>query len=365
LVADIGVGPKAVFRVTSTEKLSYATQAVYAIAYALVSTNEEYFVDLAAKTIKDTTFRKDFLSTGQNPVIETAEVATLDQIEVTLRRLTDQYFKEFFNPEFMTLTVGSQTTAVYDAFLVDFLSKTMRSEDSLYVQKMRVLNVGDDLVMRQDNLWTALLERDATYLKMGFTRTGIVYASEFTRSPWNQSIRYTGIDNVVYPLDPRVGIQGLQTWQIKTLMTSTDAPVWAPLNSPWWGTSETDVDTRPATPPVPAGPPLVDTTGAANLMYPPTNLAGLNVDTQTGAPATIYPVLYDDYYVLSANFYGATDTQSTLEAAVWAYLKGQALDASQLNQTAGLVYQWGVLERFYYVPLLITLLRSYLSDYQG
>ena len=92
-----------------------------------------------------------------------------------------------------------------------------------------------------------------------------------------------------------------------------------------------------------------------------TNLANLPA---TGVPS-VYPVLRDDYYVLGADFYNQTTTQSVLEDAVSNYLLGDALDINSLSNTAKLFTRWGMLEQFYYVPILLTLIRGTIREYRG
>jgi hypothetical protein len=103
---------------------------------------------------------------------------------------------------------------------------------------------------------------------------------------------------------------------------------------------------------------LTDSANAVNTMYPPTALGASLGNTDTAAPVAIKPVLIDDYYVLSADFYSQANTMSLLESAVWQYLNGTKLDALQLVKTADLVYNWGVLEQFYYTPILLVLMRA-------
>ena len=69
--------------------------------------------------------------------------------------------------------------------------------------------------------------------------------------------------------------------------------------------------------------------------------------------------------MLSEAFYTQnTATMSALEAAVWNYLNETDIDPVQLTQTADLYYQWGVLEQFYYMPLIIVLMKAYIRRYQ-
>jgi hypothetical protein len=364
-IADIGVGKPAVFRVKSTQKRSYFKEAIYNIEYAIVGTDAEYLDDLANKVVQELVFRRDFVLYGQNPVIEAAAEVTIDELEETATRLTKQYFDMFFEPEFQTIIIPQQATSVYDPFLTEYLTRVFTREDSPMVQHVRLPNVQDDVSMKQDNLWTALLNRDPTYLKTGFTQTGLVYCNQFSSNPFGQGIRWTNIGACVYPANPKIGLYGLQPGMVKSLIGD---PLVSPsvynYMSPWLG-DEYYIPVPAVSPPQPDQPAdLVDSTGSVNVMYAPENLEALQEGVVVGQPIPILPVTYDAYYVLSANFYNHTQTQSILEAAVWTYLNGEALDPQQLSLTASLYYEWGVLEKFYYIPILITLMRAYVRSYQ-
>jgi hypothetical protein len=359
-IADAGVEAPLVFRVTQTEKLSIYKEAAYHIDYAAVSTEAEYPDDLDAKTIKELVFMQDQGVYGLGSIIETETADAIGQLQLVYQRLLQQYFPNVFDPEYQTLVIPLQTSgnapncAVYDPFLTKFVTEMFTLEDSAYLPRIKVLNVGDDKACRQDNFWTALKQQDASFLKTGFTRSTLVYSGEFTAGGWNNGIRVTGIDVVVYPADPKIGVFGLRDWDIKTptselLRSPFNIPSWDPL----YDVSLSGAICVPQTPVT-----LTDSANAVNTMYPPTALGASLGNTDTAAPVAIKPVLIDDYYVLSADFYSQANTMSLLESAVWQYLNGTKLDALQLVKTADLVYNWGVLEQFYYTPILLVLMRA-------
>jgi hypothetical protein len=72
-------------------------------------------------------------------------------------------------------------------------------------------------------------------------------------------------------------------------------------------------------------------------------------------------VTVDDYYVLSQAFYEHTpETKlSKLEALTMAALKGDAIDIRMLDLLCTHAPRWDNVERFYYFPILFTLLRVY------
>ncbi len=323
-VANIGDGQLAIFTVTATTKKSIFKKSTYEISYTITTTDLTYIQDLEAKTINRYVYRKDFLTYGQDPLVIKKDNNILQELATTYRTLALQYFPRFFNIEYKTMTAPGQRGSVYDPFLTDFIFKMFGNDDSPVLQELRRLNVSDDPIMAQSNFWTALLNRDRLYLKTGFTKVGLVSTKQFTYDPFFNSIRYTGVEFCVYPQNPVLNINNVGKWTVKTLSPIT----------------------------------MVEVPGGGSTITAP--LPGSTEPTYD-----IYPVLGDSYYVLSANFYDETNTQSNLENAVSAFLAGRAIDLVLLSRIAKEFMTWGLLEQYYYVPVLLVLIRASIRTYQG
>lgn len=322
-VADIGEGKTGLFRVTNTLKKSIFKEACYEITYGLDTDQADKVEALEKKVVKTVHFHKDFLNYGQNPLLVHSEHASLLELDKVYHMLTRQYFKKFFSNEYQTLLVPGQPSTVYDHFLVDFLLSQYTTWDSPEIRYIRKLNVQDDDAMHCDSLWTALKEKDMSYLNTAFQEAGLTSTRIFTSNPVLEGIRYTGIDKAVYPSDPTLTVDG-------TLVNPTKPLGLDKLVTPAPGRGHLNQMVR-----------------ALNL-----NTLGENIEDD------IYPVTKDNYYVLSQAFYDQTSEQSVLEGMVWTYLTGGALNTAQLVTTAKLYTQWGLLEQFYYVPIIMTLIRG-------
>lgn len=325
-IANIDNGQLSTFRVISSTKKSIFKQATYEITYSIGTTDPVYLLDLYSKVINTYVYRKDFLTYGQNPVVISEDNAILETLENVYKTLADQYFPRFYNKEFKTFTLPGQTQATYDPFLTGYILKMFGMRDHHILQEVRELNVDDDPVMTQNNIWTALMNKDVSYLNTGFTRTGLVSTVLFSYNPFVNPIRYTGISYCVYPIDPVLMINSAEGNIVKQI----DA---------------TNV--------------LIEAPGGSLTMPLNDNLANLPA---TSIPA-IYPVTVDDNYVLSNNFYTQNNSQSTLELVVSDFLMGRALNIKQLSNSAKLFTQWGLLEQYYYVPILLTLIRGCIRSY--
>jgi hypothetical protein len=323
-VADIGEGKLAVFRITDSIKKSIFKEACYEISYGLQDDNNKGSIDnLNLKVVKTLYYHKDFLTNGQNPLLVSNDNDVYLKLNKAYSLMAEQYFKKFFSNEFKTIMVPGQEFSTYDHFLVDYLLSEFSTADSNEIKYIRRLNLDDDDCMKSDSLWKALKFRDISFMNTVFKQAGLTSSRYFIKDPVLNGIRYTGIDRVVYPLDPVLSVDYLQVNRSKDLLP--------------------DILT-----------PSVLSSGINNSMVRAINLRGTTQKTLE----SIYLVTKDDYYVLSKDFYDKTVQQSVLENITWGYLSGEAIDATQLLDTAKTYFTWGILEQFYYIPIILTLIRS-------
>ncbi len=325
-IADIGEGRTAVFRITSSRKNSIFKEACYDISYTLDTDNLDKRQDLEQKTVVVYYFHKDFLMNGSNPLVIKNEMDTLINLKKVYDIMLYQYFKRFFSNEYKTMVLPSQIKPTYDHYLTKYILGMFDTHEAIELTHMRLLNLDEDRVSRCDSLWDALKHKDISLLNTSFKRVGLVSALSYERRPTYNGIRYSGMGGVVYPKDPYLTVDhnyvnNVKIVEVEGLVASTDAAT------------------------------------ASNLLVRAINLRQLDTELDDN----LYPVTHDDYYVLSANFYNNTTTQSTLETAVTAYINNSQIDTDQLYNTAKNFHKWGSLEQFYYLPIIMTLVRSVLK----
>ena len=324
-VADIGEGKSAVFRITSSKKNSIFKEACYDIAYVLDTDNNDKKLDLEQKTTVVYYYHKDYLLNGSNPLILKNEMDTLLNLKKVYDIMLYQYFRRFFSHEFKTLLVPSQLMPTYDSYLTSYVLSMFGTQEAHELAYIRALNMDEDRVAKCDNIWSALKFKDISLLNTAFTKAGLISSLAFSRTPTYNGIRYSGVGAVVYPKNPYVTVDGSYVNSVKTISSELQASS--------------------------------DAATASNVLVRAVNLRKLDDDLGDN----LYPVTVDDYYVLSANFYNNTNTQSTLETAVTVYINNNQVDADQLYNTAKNFHTWGSLEQFYYLPIVMTLIRSILK----
>ena len=222
--------------------------------------------------------------------------------------------------------VPGQQTTVYDAWLVNFLVSIMDSQEVPEMKHMRMVSLDHDRYMEQGSLWKVLLERNYGELKRTHQKAILAPRTYFNRSSWMKGPIYWNITNYVYPL------------------VEKDETAIAGLNRP---------------PPVGI---YVEMIGGEPMELPPLSLANV-YDTSEGVIPLIKSVLIDDYYVLSEPFYTGGTNLSALEILTRDYLKCQTIDLKMLSSLVSAYPDWPVLERFYYGPLLILLLKESIKGF--
>lgn len=325
-IAETDDGRFAIFMVTTTERKTFYKDSVFTIEYEM----QDYATggrlpDLESKVIQTLEYVKDYLQAGQNPLVEDAAWQNISRLHNRAESILASYTKQFFSKEFNTFIVPGQMYPTYDAWLVKALAAMFESLDTPELLNMRLLDCDDQQSMHCVQLWDVLLQKDPAMLKFVNKRAGLVWVNRFSRNPMLNGIRWSGINQVVFPIDVELTVD--QELAGMGLEPITDSQL-------------VEVSSR---------------RGRLEDMLPVVNLPGL---PYVNAPL-IKPVLIDDYYVLSKSFYhDVTGDQSQLELMVGDYLHGRALNHQTLLAFCDTWHAWPRLAMFYYTPIVLLLIRA-------
>ena len=100
--------------------------------------------------------------------------------------------------------------------------------------------------------------------------------------------------------------------------------------------------------------------GIEKMVYPdepPTQDTVPLLDDGDADTPLIHPLDVDEYYVFSEAFYEDLTNPSTLEIETLKAINGEALNHTKLDELATQSIEWGKLEQFYYLPVLLILLK--------
>jgi hypothetical protein len=322
-IADVGDGRAGIFQVTLSEKKSIFNDSVYYIEYALlyyVDQDQNKKADLDSKVVEVYYYLKDYLNYGEKPIVLESEYNNFLRLHDLTEDLINAYFNWFFSAEKKTFLVPGQESLTYDHYMTTFITKIIDSTDNHKIKHCRVYNVDEDVYLKEPTILEAIVKRDKYLLPMLNRKMGLVSIRSFSSDPMMEGIRFSGVTNIVYPSNPNPVFKSVSPPPPKTL--SLTSLIAAPSRTGEVPTIITD------------------------------NILGNNPST---VPA-IKPILSDDYYIFSEQFYTQSmGGQSKLELFVNKFFLEQELNATDLVEIAKDFVNWGGLERFYYIPIIVAM----------
>lgn len=324
-LADIGDGREGVFQVTNSERRSILKDTAYFVEYVLVDySTQERLDDFRRKTILRLQFVREFLMYNQNPLVVEEVYQQLTELKGRYNEILTYYLKTFTSNEFKTLIIPGQEYPIYDHFFMKFVKKFITSWDSYMITQNRILNCDGDDTMNGLTVLDAIIDQNARIMNDINERAGLMSTTYFTREAMMEGVYYSGVRFVVYPIDP---------------ILSTDFERRKVVNVVGL---EKLVD-------VPARP------GRLRDKLPTVALDGFALD----ATPLIHKVTVDDFYIFSQAFYDRTEEgQSKLEILVQYYLQKKMLNTYTLLDFCESFHAWGALEKFYYLPIVLILIKA-------
>ena len=324
---DVGEGREGIMQVTDSKRMSVFKEAIHEITYEFIafSDADRYrLADLNSKVVEQYTYAKDFLQYGQNPVLLDEDADNVRDLTYAFTDIIQQYFAEFLSKEFSTLALPGQPFSVYDHFLTKAMLKICTTFDAPEIQYTRLLNVDGPNDMATPTIWDMALQRNVMLKRMLNDRMGMTASLYFPSDPMMEGFHHSGFQYIIYPVAPR------QSWD----------------------------DVRKMRPPI----------ALAYSLRPVPSIAGrledlISQDQLNGLPYKDCPLIkdvtVDDYYIFSEAFYSEKrELMSKLEQAVWDMLNRKDVSLKLLTFFVKTLQTWGALERFYYTPFILLLIRS-------
>jgi len=335
-IADIGDGRAGLFTVTSVQKLNYMKEACFQIEVEWTKlVSPQIAAALEQRTQKTSYFRKDFQIYGQNPIIASEELMDVVKMERYEMDLYRHWARMFYDPNQRTVLVPGQDSPTYDPFIVKAVFRMYDVTSDAWLAKARQLNVDGVQYMDQPDLWTAIVTCDKALLSSVFKNSQVVDSTVFPGQPSMDGIRWSGVKRVVTPAgrNGQVGYdyvpEDIAGGQLKPLYDMEIDLASAVFMNILNGLSLNDDD-----------------------------LAAAMAFVNNEIPA-IHPVMADgSSYVLSSFFYNeASVGRSKLELLLTDYFNHADIQRPVLYTFCESAKQWGRLEQFYYIPLLLAMLR--------
>lgn len=321
-LADIGSGRNAVFQVTRSTRDTIHPESMTTIEFKSVKLlTPELLATIKKKVIASSIFSRDLMRDGLNALIKESDVDYLKRLGAVYSRLTNLYVHEFFDTETRTLIVPGQGMKTYDPYMVRFVRRIL---DQRLCRKLDdVLELGTDHNPRA-SIPTVLdvIERmDINLLYSASRQAGLTSIQDFKAHPYYFTIAFSGVRQVLI----------------------TYGEGWSQ-----------DLYDQPAV--VGARLAKAGVKGASHERLLPFLQTGV-AEPRPEVGSFIHRVTQDHHYIFSEAFYNNTEGQSALETLVRSRLEQKPIDLRLFTELAEYADRFDNLERFYYVPIILALIR--------
>lgn len=326
-IFDMGQGQPVIAAITSpTELGSPYTEGAGVAELRVIKKLTKEIQDIYDSKVVDTLYwSQKLLRQGLKPLLSSEEVGLHRSLTRTFRRLTMTYLRDYFYPRYGTLMVPMQAGPTYDPFVTKFVKAVFDSSLSPIMQQIKVLNVESSIHSTDLTIFDALLSLDEAMIDVVAQKSGVIGVGHFQSIPGFRSIYFTGIRQCV---------------------VMTDSPY---SNS---GHGQAEITTS-----------KIERAGARKSegrFILPVLTPGVREDMPANTNF-VHWMDKDDYYILSEQFYLDQEGQSMLDILVRQAISREAIDLKMLDRIASYADQFDVLERFYYIPLIIALIRMELG----
>lgn len=334
-IAESGIRRLGLYRITGIERRTLDDDSVYSIEYQLDSylgTYNQKADNLESKVIKEFTYSRERLIEGLSPVIRTKDHEDLINIDSLIEHYQKRMRHMFVDRATYLLGVPGQVNRVYDSNHTKFLRAIIGLGTDECFLEVKSVSFDNDTHMELDNLYTALLTKDYESISYCINKYSLVPKRSFSKNSWLRGPLFWPVDYYMYPVLEGTIYKDTYGEKPKVAVYSLDRSF----------ESEYDSST-----PIPS------------LFLEPWNY--LEIDNED--VELIKPVMYDGYYVFSQSFYNKGEDLSILELLTRDYLKNYSVNLNYLKALTDSWDKWPNLEKFYYTPILIFLLKEAKSHY--
>lgn len=324
-VAEAGVGRMGLFQITEIERTTFNRTSAFRVDYTLVS-----FVDddptmlerLQAKVQRRYVFHRDRLVQGQEALLTTEDTDELFKLQGYLTQLQSYYLRTFYDPEHNTLMVPGQPEPTYDPYLTAFVLAMFELDEYQAARSIQQFGFDLHVIGSQPNLWSVLLARREDMLLDACRQYRAVPTTELVMDAALRPITYSRIDRVIYPIEQDLSVH----------------------SEPMTPTSYTTLSEPPQ---------------RRHASYnPATELLSDGVQSMPAIPV----VTALDAYVLPVAWYETRQSSSMLEVLVRDYIRHTTIQPKLLGDICGSYMRWGRLEQYYYIPVLVMLLKTTIRE---
>ena len=329
IIADAGLNDEAFYQINQVERKTQFRETVYEVQFELLdlrTVGNERFNDLESKVLHRYHYHADRLNEGYNPIMLTDRYNAVTSIVELTSDLIRYYAKQFYHRQNATFLVPHSQFRIYDHMVVKFFKQIVSTYEAPELVQFQLINPDNSPHLELTSLYDALLEQDEGLLRQSHHRYGVISSPSLRNYLRLNSFRLTAIDQLIYP-------KYMKSYSGQERMAIEADDVELIKNHLWLDNSYFNT--------LPTIRKPIGSTGEYPLI-PQLNLL--------------------ESYLLPVEFYQLKSISSILERQCYRRLMKQPLDEQELMWLMESARSWGLVEQFYYIPLLILLGKAILRQ---
>ncbi len=199
-IATLDMNRIALFSITEVTREHYNLNPVYKVSYSLnnfLESNAELFNDLENKVVRTFVFDKDSNFTNSSPILTKTDYIMKVNLSDTIKTLTSFYFSTFYDKAHNILTVPNTVgKVIIDPYLETFIFKIIDYTNNLFINRInRFPTESEDILF--NTIYDVLLNRNSNLLKHIDLDYFAVTRSHYDQIPVLKTGRYFNVDLVV------------------------------------------------------------------------------------------------------------------------------------------------------------------------
>lgn len=330
-VTDVGDREKGLFMINNVSQKTYNNKSVHEVEYTLIGyitspACKDRWEALQARAVREFFFHKENIAQGGSPLLTLEDHYNAENLRLAALTILESYFATFASMADGVMLAPYGVERYVDVRLLDFILKTVNTREAPPVQFLQVVSKDKDPFLNKPSLWTAIIEQQSFHLKSSLNKVAIMPKLGFgSRAAFITGAFSWCVDGFFYPA------------------FGDDNQAQAQLSGHWHPT----YDPRQLT--------IAVAPEADNAAYCAS--AGNKVMVAGVELPVIKPAHSDGYYVLSEAFYKGTSDLSLLEILVRDLTENKPLKISDVLVLVNHYERWPLMEKFYYGPILVTMIR--------
>lgn len=360
-IADIGEGVAGLFTINSVRKPTANKASSYLIEFTLQRPATLRYTKLIdEKVVQNSYYREDLLILGKNPLITSEQYNARFDLEEYLRKITQAWVSSNFSHTWSSLMLPDQETSIYDQYVMRAARDIIGTDEHPLMRRMYYYNCDDHRMHQYTSIYDVVIKNDPYLLHQVFKRWGVIPARRVWPSIYQMGITYSGIANIIIPLEPNKDADMNRDFlnfigNTYTLITgkggsSINLNNMDILNGNCKCCSD-DCGTN--------GDGSVGDGGSNGNSNGNGNEGVGCIDSPYGKKQLTLPPFDPNYYVLSKAFYEKNRENCTLfEKLIWDMLDNKVISKEIVMGYCENYHQWTRLQQFYFGPILIALIKG-------